>query len=465
MYALMALSPLDGRYRTESQELTAYFSESALIRARIQVEIEWLIEQGETPAIAHLEPLSNATTARIRAIVDHFGLGDAERVKAIETSTRHDVKAVEYFLAERLGALGLEHLRPYLHFGCTSEDISNLAYGMLLRDALREVWLPTAGKMADAVARRAVASSDAALLSLTHGQPATPTTLGKELAVFVSRWCAALERVRAIPVEGKFNGATGTYGAHAVAYPDAPWPAISQAFVERLGLRWNPLTTQIEPHDRVAEILHAVAHFNTTLIDFSADMWNYVSRGVVSQRRVAGAVGSSVMPHKLNPIHFENAEANAGLSIAVCEHLARSLPISRLQRDLADSSRMRNVGVALGYSLVAIRAVAAGVEKLEPDRKHMLAELDGAAAVLAEPVQTVLRKHGAQDAYERLATFVREGVSLEELRDFVAATALPDADRQRLLELTPASYTGLAAALAIEACQSIDLFENDLVVQ
>lgn len=474
MQSLTALTPLDGRYRADVEDLaTSYFSEHALMRARILVEVEWLIEQGSVQAIAHLQPLSEDVITSLRAIMNDFTPADAERVKAIEDITQHDVKAVEYFLAERLQTLRLEHLRPYVHFACTSEDINNLAYGMLLRDALAELWLPAAQRLTCSVADLARATRGEALLALTHGQPATPTTLGKELAVFIARWEDVLRRLHAVRLTGKFNGATGTYGAHTVAYPQAPWPSISRAFVERLGLEWTPLTTQIEPHDRIVEVLHSVAHFNAILIDFCADVWGYISRGVLAQRQAAGAVGSSAMPHKVNPIRFENAEANAGLSIAVCEHLAHSLPISRMQRDLADSSRMRNVGVALGYSLVAIRSATVGMRALAAHRQQMQAELRDATEVLAEPVQTVLRKHGVGDAYERLATLVRDGVTLAELRTFVATAEVPEEDRRRLLELEPDTYTGLAASLAESACEPgrraslrpRDLREDELVMQ
>lgn len=445
--ALDALSPLDGRYRPLVDDLAERCSEKALLRARVHVEVEWLVEQAATDGLDGIA-LDGAQVEQLRSIAAGFGTAEAKRVKALERTTQHDVKAVEYFLAEQLKRRGLAALRPWVHFGCTSEDINNLAHGAILRDALDSSWKPAAAGLVSAVAAMAHQLRGDPLLSRTHGQPATPTTLGKELAVFVARWEGQLERLARVRPLGKFNGAVGTFSAHVVAYPDIEWPEVSRRFVERLGFAWNPLTTQIEPHDYVAETLHAVAGFNAVLLDFAADMWAYIGAGVLRERPAGDQVGSSTMPHKVNPIRFENAEANAGISTAILEHLGRKLPISRLQRDLSDSSALRNVGVALGHSLVAIRSVTRGLEHVAVDRDVLREQLDGSWEVLTEAVQTVLRKHGDDNAYERLRALAAEGaVDRDRLHRFIADLDLSMAERSRLTALTPASYTGAAADL------------------
>jgi adenylosuccinate lyase len=431
--SLRAISPLDGRYARQVEALADHVSEWGLIRRRVQVEVEWLLVLAP-----HLDP------APLRALYEDFGDEHAEAVKAIERRTNHDVKAVEYFLRERVDP----SVRELLHYGLTSEDVNNLAYALMLRDAVRDVWRPAAEDVVAGVAGLAEATRDVPLLSRTHGQPATPTTFGKEMAVFVLRWRRQLEQLDRQEFRGKLNGAVGTYGALAVSEPDRDWEQVSQAFVEGLGLTWSPVTTQIEPHDWIAELFGVLGRFNAILVDFDRDLWAYISRGLVRQRAVAGEVGSSTMPHKVNPIDFENSEANAGVAIALGEHMARTLPVSRLQRDLSDSSLLRNSGVVVGHGLLALRAVARGLGKIEPDARAMAAELDDAWEVLAEAVQTVMRKRGGDDPYEQLKGLTRGArIDREALQAFVRGLDLDEADRQRLLDLTPAAYTGLAADL------------------
>ncbi len=376
--SLRAISPLDGRYARQVEELADHVSEWALIRARVRVEVAWL-----------------------RALASELGLGevgeqldvDPERVKEIERTTNHDVKAVEYALRERVAP----ELREHVHFALTSEDVNNVAYALMLRGAMTEVWRPAAERFVDGVAELAERTRAVPLLSRTHGQAATPTTFGKEMAVFVLRWRRQLGQLERQEYRAKWNGAVGTYGAHVAAYPDVDWEDVSRRFVEGLGLTWSPVTTQIEPHDWIAELFHAIARFNQVLVDFDRDVWAYVSRALVKQRVVAGEVGSSTMPHKVNPIDFENSEANAGVAIALGAHMAQALPVSRLQRDLSDSSLLRNSGVVLGHALLALRSVAKGLGKIAVDDAAMAAELEDAWEVLAEAVQTVMRKRGGDD--------------------------------------------------------------------
>jgi adenylosuccinate lyase len=430
---LRAISPLDGRYERQVAELRDHVSEWALIRARVRVEVEWLLV---------LAPDLDA--APLRALVDGFSGADADEVKAIEARTNHDVKAVEYFLRERVP----ERVRELVHFGLTSEDVNNLAYALLLRGAVLDVWRPAASELVDGVTALAVATAGVPLLSRTHGQPATPTTFGKEMAVFVGRWRRQLDQLERQEFRGKLNGAVGTYGALVVARPEVDWEDVSRRFVESLGLVWAPLTTQIEPHDWIAELFHLLARFNAILVDFDRDVWAYVSRGLVRQRPVAGEVGSSTMPHKVNPIDFENSEANAGVGSALALHMASTLPVSRLQRDLSDSSLLRNSGAVVGHSLLAVRSALRGLGKISVDEAALAAELDGAWEVLAEAVQTVMRKRGGGDPYEQLKALTRgAGIDRERLREFVAAADLDAEDRERLLALTPAQYVGLAERL------------------
>ena len=446
--SIKAISPLDGRYQAQAESLAPFFSEWALIRYRVQVEVEWLRLMAERPEIAAVRPLTAAENALLTAIVTNFGDEDAERVKDIESVTRHDVKAVEYFLKEKLTGTSLEDVKEFLHFCCTSEDINNLAYGQMLRAGMEEVWLPRARQFVARVTSLADATRDVAMLARTHGQAATPTTLGKELAVFVCRWQRQLEQVGAIDYLGKFSGAVGNYNAHVVVYPDAPWEEISRTLVTRLGLTHNPLTTQIEPHDYIAELCHALMRFHTITIGFDQDIWTYVSLGYFKQRVVKGEVGSSTMPHKVNPINFENSEANLGISNALLGHLASKLPVSRLQRDLTDSSTLRNLGTAVGHSVVALQAALRGVASLEVNTEAIARDLDHAWEVLAEPIQTVMKKAGFADAYEQLKDLTRgAGITREAIQSFVSELALPDDDKARLLALTPQTYIGIAPRL------------------
>jgi adenylosuccinate lyase len=446
--SLDAVSPLDGRYRDQIAPLAAYFSEEALIRQRVGVEVEWLIALAAEPAIPEVRPFTAEEVAALRGIVTSVDEAAAARVKEIERTTRHDVKAVEYFLKERLAGTALAPVAEFLHFACTSEDINNLAYGRMLQGGLREIWLPQAEKLVAAVAAQAEALRDVPMLAHTHGQPASPTTAGKELAVFVYRWRRQLRRIRDLEYLGKFNGAVGNFNAHTAAYPDAPWEAIARAFVEGLGLTYNPLTTQIEPHDYLAECCHALVRFNTITVDFDRDLWFYISLGYFKQRVVAGEVGSSTMPHKVNPINFENSEANMELSTALLTHLATRLPVSRLQRDLTDSSALRNLGVGIAHSYLALRSALRGLGELSVDRAALERDLDANWEVLAEAVQTVMRKAGHPNPYEKLKELTRGArITAADMRAFIERLDLPSADRARLLTQTPATYTGLAAAL------------------
>jgi adenylosuccinate lyase len=445
---LTALSPLDGRYRSQVEPLADFFSEAALIRHRVRVEVEWLLAMAEEPDIEHVEPLRPEEVERLRGFVEAFDESAAGRVKELEAELAHDVKAVETYLRERLPGLGLGALVESAHFCCTSEDVSNLAYALMLKGAVEGVWLPAAEELVEEVRRLAVEHRGLPLLARTHGQPATPTTLGKELAVFVHRWERQLAGVRRVEYLGKFNGATGTFSAHVVAYPNADWEAISRRFVERLGLVWNPLSTQIESHDFVVELLHAVHRFGSVVRDLAQDVWLYAALGYLHQRRRGREVGSSTMPHKVNPIAFENAEANVAVGNALIEALARELPVSRLQRDLSDSSKLRSLGVALGHSLLAIRSTLRGLATVEADPARTAADLDRSWEVLSEAVQIVMRRRLLPGAYDALHAFAGAGeVTRERLHQLVRSLDLPEADRDRLLELTPATYTGLAATL------------------
>ena len=443
-----SLSPLDGRYVRQVGGLVDELSEWGLMRARLQVEVEWLIAMGDTPSLGEVRPLSDDERRLLRSLADRFDDDAMRSIKAIEATVKHDVKSVEYYLRERLVATSVADVVEFVHFGCTSEDINNLAYGIVLTRAMQDTWLPAARALRDEVAALARRCRHAPLLSRTHGQPATPTTMGKELAVFVARWDRQLTFLEQLRLLGKFNGAVGTFSAHVAAYPDAPWIEISRAFVEGFGLQWAPLTTQIETHDALAELFHGLARFNTILLDFAVDMWTYISFGYFRQEPAAGEVGSSTMPHKINPINFENGEANAGISNALLLHLAQKLAVSRLQRDLSDSSALRNVGVGVGHSVVAIEAVRTGLRTLAIDEDAMAADLEDAWEVLGEAVQTVMRRRGFTDPYERLKSMTRgRTVTAADLASFVRSLDLPADDEKLLLSLTPATYTGLAAQL------------------
>lgn len=450
--SLRSISPLDGRYAAQTEPLSAYFSEFALIKFRVQVEVEWLITLAAQAEITEVRALTGDETQLLRALVQRFDDEAAQRVKTIEKTTNHDVKAVEYYIKEQLAGSSLGDVLEWVHFACTSEDINNLAHALMLQGGVGEVWLARAHKLVASVSSMANEWAEVPMLARTHGQTASPTTVGKELAVFVHRWKRQLKAIEAQEYLGKINGAVGNFNAHASAYPDAPWPEISRAFVTGLGLTHNPLTTQIESHDYIAELFHALIRFNSIALDFARDIWSYISLGYFKQRVVAGEVGSSTMPHKVNPIDFENAEANLGLANATLDHLAGKLPISRLQRDLSDSSAIRNIGAGVGHSLLALVALQRGLGKLELNPGILERDLDNAWEVLAEPIQTVMRKAGHENPYEKLKELTRgAAMSRETIRAFVSALDLPAADKERLLTMTPGSYVGLAAQLGREA--------------
>jgi adenylosuccinate lyase len=447
---LSALSPLDGRYHRQLAPLTAYCSEAALIRYRVQVEIEWLIALAQEPALAEVRPFTPAAVAELRQAVLGFAEADAARVKEIESRTNHDVKAIEYWLKERFaGHAEISAAAEFIHFACTSEDINNLSHALMLADAREKVLLPALDGILLKLRAMAHEFADAAMLARTHGQAATPTTMGKEMANVVHRLQRARARIAAVRLTGKINGAVGNYNAHLAAYPAFDWESFSLRFVEALRLEFNPYTTQIEPHDALAELFDACAHGNTILIDLDRDIWGYVSLGYFKQRVVAGEVGSSTMPHKVNPIDFENSEGNLGLANAVLRHLSDKLPLSRWQRDLTDSTVLRNVGVALGYSLLGCVSCLKGLNKLEANPAALRADLDATWEVLAEAVQTVMRRHGLPEPYEQLKALTRgKGITRESLQEFIARLAVPETERQRLLELAPWTYIGKAAELA-----------------
>jgi adenylosuccinate lyase len=449
--ALSALSPLDGRYAEQSGALRPYFSEFALIKYRVQVEIEWLLALSDAPFVSEVRDFSDEETLFLRALIANFSEDHAERVKEIERTTKHDVKAVEYWIKEQLENHSLADVKEWVHFACTSEDINNLAHGLMLKGGVLDAWLPQATKMVEAVAALAREHRDVPMLARTHGQPASPTTVGKELGVFVYRWRRQLKQVAAQEFLGKINGAVGNWNAHASAYPEADWPTFAQQFVEGLGLTYNPLTTQIESHDYIAEICHALLRFNAVTIDFDRDVWSYISLGYFKQKVVAGEVGSSTMPHKVNPINFENSEANMEISNSQLGHLALKLPISRMQRDLTDSSTLRNMGVAVGHSYVALTSTLRGLGQLSISPEALAVDLDNTWEVLGEAVQTVMRKNGHANPYEQLKELTRGSrITAESMKAFIEKLDLPANDRQRLIEMTPGSYTGLASRLVDE---------------
>jgi adenylosuccinate lyase len=447
---LHALSPLDGRYAEKCADLAALFSEAALIAHRVRVEVAWFRRLASGGRFAALAQLPAGVAARLDALAQGIDDAGVARVKALEGATNHDVKAVEYFVREQLESAGASPAALELvHFGCTSEDVNNLCYALMLAQARERVLLPAIQAVADALAGLARRHAGLAMLSRTHGQPASPTTLGKEAANFAARLARAARALRGVEILGKFNGAVGSFNAHVAADPSLDWRSESRRFVEGLGLVPNEHTTQIEPHDWIAEYCDALARANTVLVDFCRDAWGYVSLGYFAQKAVAGEVGSSTMPHKVNPIAFENAEGNAGFANAMLRHFAEKLPVSRWQRDLTDSTVMRNLGVALGHSVLAWRSALAGLVRIEPDGARIAADLDEHWEVLAEAIQTVLRAHGVTGGYEKLKAFTRgRGVGAPELRAFVATLGLPEDARRRLEALTPATYTGLAEALA-----------------
>jgi adenylosuccinate lyase len=450
-WRLQALSPLDGRYGAQMEPYAATFSEQALVRERFVVEVAWLEHLASLPQLAELGPLSPSERATLDGWARDFSGREAMAVKEIERRTNHDVKAVEYYLKRRLTSeLGWTAARAeFAHFAATSEDINNLAYARMVRAGLHSAWLPAAQALVGDVRSMALEHAGLPMLARTHGQPATPTTLGKELAVFVARWDRQLEGVTGVAIPGKWAGATGTLAALVVSYPELDWMAAVRDFVESMGFCWSPLVTQIEPHDWMAELFDAMSRFGTVLVDFCRDMWAYISLGYLRQKVVESEVGSSTMPHKVNPIDFENAEANAGLAGALFGHLSAKLPVSRLQRDLSDSSALRNIGSAFGYSGLAIHSTRRGLGRVVPDLNVLAADLDANWEVLTEAVQTVMRRYGAPDAYDQIKAATRgKNLTRSELRALVTALSVPERAKEALLSLSPATYIGLAPELA-----------------
>ncbi|MEP6880944.1 MAG: adenylosuccinate lyase [Dokdonella sp.] len=449
-HPLLALSPLDGRYATKVESLRPIFSEFGLMQRRVLVEIRWLIALSDEPGIVEVAPFSTTARAALNAIAENFSIADGERVKVIESETNHDVKAIEYFIKERIsGNPDSAAAKEFVHFACTSEDINNLAYALMLRDARAHVLLPTLDQLIHRLQGMANAFAAQPMLSRTHGQTASPTTLGKEIANVVARLGRQRAHIANVELLGKINGAVGNYNAHVAAYPDVDWQAFAQRFVDSLGISFNAYTTQIEPHDCIAEISDATRRSNTILIDFARDIWGYISLGYFRQTLKAGEVGSSTMPHKVNPIDFENAEGNFGIANALFEHFSAKLPISRWQRDLTDSTVLRALGTAFGHTQIGLDSLAKGVAKLQVDAQRIDADLDASWEVLAEAVQTVMRRHGLPNPYEQLKALTRgQGITRESMRVFIETLALPEADKQRLLDMTPGGYTGLAEHLA-----------------
>ena len=447
---LTAVSSVDGRYAGRTAGLREIFSEYGLIRYRVIVEIRWFQALAASADIPQVANLSDTANAYLDSLVENFGLEDAERVKAIEATTNHDVKAVEYYLKECFAKQDeLEKLSEFLHFACTSEDINNLSYALMMADAREQVFLPVYADIDQAL--KAIVSEHASLpmLSRTHGQTASPTTLGKEIANVAMRLQRQADQLRQQPMLGKINGAVGNFNAHISAYPNVDWPQFAQQFVESLGLSWNPWTTQIEPHDWMAESFHSMSRYNTILIDLCRDIWAYISIGYFTQKTIAGEIGSSTMPHKVNPIDFENAEGNLGVANALLTHLAEKLPVSRWQRDLTDSTVLRTIGTAAGHGMIAYASLLKGLSKLQVNAQKLAEDLDNSWEVLAEPIQTVMRLYGIENPYEQLKELTRgKAISTEILEEFVQTLDIPDAAKQQLLALTPATYTGNAAEMA-----------------
>ena len=448
--ALTAISPVDGRYGSKVSVFRSIFSEYGLIRNRVTVEIRWLQKLAAHPAITEVPAFSAEANAFLDKLVSEFSLADAERIKEIERTTNHDVKAVEYLIKEKIADVPELHaVTEFVHFACTSEDINNLSHGLMLREGLDHGLLPAMDNLVEKLAELAREHAEQPMLSRTHGQTASPTTVGKELANVVYRLRRQLMQIREVEIMGKINGAVGNYNAHLSAYPDVDWAANAEEFIESLGLDWNPYTTQIEPHDYIAELFDAICRFHTILIDFDRDVWGYISLGYFKQRTVEGEIGSSTMPHKVNPIDFENAEGNLGLANAILGHLAQKLPISRWQRDLTDSTVLRNLGVGLAYGLIAYHATLKGIGKLEANPQRLAEDLDNSWEVLAEPIQTVMRRYGIEKPYEKLKELTRgKRIDQAGLKAFIDSLALPDEAKRELRALTPASYVGNAAQQA-----------------
>ena len=448
--ALTAISPIDGRYGNKLEELRPIFSEFGLIRHRVTVEVRWLQKLAADQNIEEVAAFSDQANKLLNAVVTGFSEEDAQRVKNIESTTNHDVKAVEYFLKEKIeGNAELEAISEFFHFACTSEDINNLSYALMLNEARTQIILPHMDTMIDTLTSMAHEFADQPMLSRTHGQTASPTTLGKELANVVYRMKRQREQLVKVEILGKINGAVGNYNAHLSAYPDLDWEEFAETFVTSLGLDWNPYTIQIEPHDYIAEYFSVVGRFNTILLDFCRDIWAYISIGYFKQKTVAGEIGSSTMPHKVNPIDFENAEGNLGLANAIFEHLSAKLPVSRWQRDLTDSTVLRNLGVGVAHSVIAYTSAMKGINKLEVNAQALLDDLDNSWEVLAEPVQTVMRRYGIENPYEKLKELTRgQGIDQKTMTTFIQGLEIPDDAKQLLLEMTPANYIGNAVEQA-----------------
>jgi len=448
--ALTAIAPVDGRYGSKTKALRAIFSEYGLIRFRVQVEVRWLQMLAANPDISEIPPLSSTAQAHLNALIDDFQLNYAEQVKDIESTTNHDVKAVEYFIKNYIANNAeLTKINEFIHFACTSEDINNLSHALMLQESRTQVILPQMDTIISALQKLAQDLADQPMLSRTHGQPASPTTLGKEIANVAYRLQRQRQQVEACPILGKINGAVGNYNAHLSAYPELNWEQIAEDFIKDLGIDWNPYTTQIEPHDYMAELFDAIARFNTILIDFCRDTWGYISLGYFKQKTIAGEVGSSTMPHKVNPIDFENAEGNAGIANALFGHLAMKLPISRWQRDLSDSTVLRVLGVGIAHSLIAYQSLMRGMGKLEVNPDKLAADLEDNWAVLAEPIQTVMRRYAVPEPYEKLKALTRgQGIDQQSLQSFIRNLEIPESEKQRLLNLSPETYIGNASTQA-----------------
>ena len=448
--SLTAISPIDGRYAAKTEGLRSIFSEYGLIHHRLMVEVRWLQALSSSADIAEVPEFSTTANALLESILKNFDPVQAQRIKDIEKTTNHDVKAVEYYLKEQVSSNSeLQAVSEFIHFACTSEDINNLSHALMLKSGRDRILLPLANEVVELISQLAHQYADVPMMSRTHGQPASPTTLGKELANVVHRMRRQLRQIEAVEMLAKMNGAVGNYNAHLSAYPDCDWPAISRQVIESMGLDWNPYTTQIEPHDYIAELFDALARFNTIMIDFSRDIWSYVSIGYFKQKTIAGEVGSSTMPHKVNPIDFENAEGNLGIANAVLSHLAQKLPISRWQRDLTDSTVLRNLGTGIGHVLIALDSLKRGIGKLEVNTAGIAADLEQNWEVLAEPIQTVMRRYGIDQPYEKLKALTRgQKIDAAAVREFVEALEIPDSAKRELIELTPAGYIGNAVEQA-----------------
>jgi len=444
MSEMMAISPIDGRYRFSTKDLSEYFSEYALTKYRVIIEVKWLIKLFDVLSI----PVSEDVIVSLNKIIENFSSKESQKIKIIESTTKHDVKAVEYYLRNKLAEYNLEHYSNYIHFACTSEDINNLAYNLMIKNALSDIFIPNAEKLINTISKKANEWRNVPMLGHTHGQAATPTTVGKELAVFVYRWKSVLNLLKDIKLRGKFSGAVGNFNAHIIAYPNIDWFNVAKEFVNELGLEFNPLTTQIESHDMISIIFNYIKSFNNILMDFNSDMWIYISLNYFKQIVVKNEVGSSVMPHKVNPINFENSMANIRIGNSIFSALAENLPISRMQRDLSDSSALRNIGVGFAHSIVSIKQTIKGFSKTNINEEKLNEDLAENSAVISEAIQTVLRKNGVVDAYEQLKSLTRgASISLEELRKFINSLNISDEDKNILLNLTPETYVGLADKL------------------